>query len=452
LKGGFEIMDKKMDKKGPSKVSRRGMLTGIGVGLAAAIPSAPTRSAAAAPAILTGKTAGMRFRALVRSREGTAVQSLKLLAVPPKEVVIRVKASITCYTQVTHVFAEPGSPLLPEWVPMIMGHTSVGVVEEVGSLVRRTRVGDRVIFTPTPQCGQCYACLQGRADQCDFLTVDIHPVAVDDNGRQIRNRFGLGGVAEMAMCAEEYCVPIWSDISDVELAILGDNAGVGLAAGLTLAPIEAGSNVAVVGCGSLGLGAVQSARIRGAAQVIAIDPVRYRRETALKLGATVALDPNAEGDKLVDRVRQLCQARTDRPLAGGSRRSGADFVIEAVGGDRYPPAVEKSPDPKGVLPVVQAWEMTRPNGHVSFTGVAAETYGITFPSTSLILGGRTIHSAQMGGMHVMRDLPRFARLVERGLFDAKAIATSIGSLDQAVDIFKKVAERRSIIGVIQTNT
>jgi Zn-dependent alcohol dehydrogenase len=96
--------------------------------------------------------------------------------------------------------------------------------------------------------------------------------------------------------------------------------------------------------------------------------------------------------------------------------------------------------------------MTRPDGHVSFTGIGAETYDIAFPSTQLILGGRTIHSAQMGGMHVMRDLPRFVRLVERGLFDAKAIATSIGPLDQAVDIFKKVAERTSIIGVIQTNT
>jgi S-(hydroxymethyl)glutathione dehydrogenase / alcohol dehydrogenase len=451
--GGGEIMDEPVIPEGASKVSRRGMLVGLGVGVAAAIQAAPARSVTAAPAILTGKTTGMRFRALVRSPEGTAVQSLKLLAVPPKEVVIRVKASVTCYTQVTHVFAEPGSPLLPPWVPMVMGHTFVGVVEEVGHLVTRTRVGDRVIVTPTPQCGQCYACLHGRSDQCDFLTVDIHPFAVDENGREIRPRFGLGGIGEIAMCAEEYCVPVWSDLTNVELAVLGDNAGVGLAAGLTLAPIEAGSSVAVVGCGSLGLGAVQSARIRGAGQIIAIDPVRYRREAALKLGATMALDPHAEGDKLVERVRELCRVPTDRPLAGGGRRtSGADFVIEAVGGDRYPPAVEKSPDPKGVLPVVQAWQMTRPDGHVSFTGIAAETYDIAFPSTQLILGGRTIHSAQMGGMHVMRDLPRFVRLVERGLFDAKAIATSIGPLDRAVDIFKQVAERTSIIGIIQTNT
>jgi S-(hydroxymethyl)glutathione dehydrogenase/alcohol dehydrogenase len=444
-------MDEPVILEGASKVSRREMLVGIGV--AAATQAAPARSATPAPAILTGKTTGMRFRALVRSREGTAVQSLKLLAVPPKEVVIRVKASVTCYTQVTHMFAEPGSPLLPPWVPMIMGHTFVGVVEEVGPMVERTRVGDRVIVTPTPQCGQCYACLHGRSDQCDFLIPNIHPIAVDENGREVRNRFGLGGIAEMAMCPEEYCVPVWSDLSDVELAVLGDNAGVGLAAGLTLAPIEAGSNVAVVGCGSLGLGAVQSARIRGAGQIIAIDPVRYRREAALKLGATVALDPNAEGDKLVDRVRELCRTPTDRPLAGGSKRTpGADFVIEAVGADRYPPAVEKSPDPKGVLPIVQAWQMTRGGGHASFTGVGDVDFDVTFPSNQFTNGGRTIHSAQMGGMHVMRDLPRFARLVERGLFDAKAIATSIGQLDQAVDIFKKVAERTTIIGVIQTNT
>ena len=205
---GGEIMDEPVMLEGPSKVSRRGMLAGIGVGVAAATQAASAKSATAAPAILTGKTAGMRFRALVRTRDGTAVQSLKLLAVPPKEVVVRVKASITCYTQVTHVFAEPGSPVLPPWVPMIMGHTFVGVVEEVGPMVERTRVGDRVIVTPTPQCGQCYACLHGRSDQCEFLTIDVHPVAVDENGREVRPRFGLGGIAEVAMCAEEYCVPV----------------------------------------------------------------------------------------------------------------------------------------------------------------------------------------------------------------------------------------------------
>jgi S-(hydroxymethyl)glutathione dehydrogenase/alcohol dehydrogenase len=96
--------------------------------------------------------------------------------------------------------------------------------------------------------------------------------------------------------------------------------------------------------------------------------------------------------------------------------------------------------------------MTRGGGHASFTGVGDVDFDVTFPSNQFTNGGRTIHSAQMGGMHVMRDLPRFARLVERGLFDAKAIATSIGQLDQAVDIFKKVAERTTIIGVIQTNT
>ena len=105
-------------------------------------------------------------------------------------------------------------------------------------------------------------------------------------------------------------------------------------------PIEPASSVAVVGCGPIGLSAVQGARIAGASTIIAIDPIRVRREAALKVGATHALDPNAEGDGLVDKVRSLTTWPTDRLWAGGrnpgGRRpgSGADFVIEAAGSTR----------------------------------------------------------------------------------------------------------------------
>src|SRR3970282_1824400 len=101
--------------------------------------------------------------------------------------------------------------------------------------------------------------------------------------------------------------------------------------------VEPGSIVAVVGCGPLGLSAVQGARISGASTIIAIDPIRVRREAALAVGATHALDPNVEGNGLVQRVRSLTTWPTDRLWAGGrnpgGRRpgSGADVVIEAAG-------------------------------------------------------------------------------------------------------------------------
>ena len=127
--------------------------------------------------------------------------------------------------------------------------------------------------------------------------------------------------------------------------------------------IEPASSVAVVGCGPLGLSAVQGARIAGASTIIAIDPIAARRDAARKVGATHVLDPNAEGDALVQRVRSLTTWPTDRLWAGGrnpaGRRpgAGADFVIEAAGAENATPKLERGPDPTGILPMQQAYEM-----------------------------------------------------------------------------------------------
>src|SRR3970282_989129 len=118
--------------------------------------------------------------------------------------------------------------------------------------------------------------------------------------------------------------------------------------------VEPGSIVAVVGCGPLGLSAVQGARIAGASTIIAIDPIRVRREVALKVGATIVLDPNVEGERLAERVRVLTTGPNDRLWAGGRNPggvrpggAGADFVVEAAGASTVPPKLEAGPSPTG---------------------------------------------------------------------------------------------------------
>src|SRR6185295_3070563 len=117
---------------------------------------------------------------------------------------------------------------------------------------------------------------------------------------------------------------------------------------------EPGADVVVFGAGPVGLGAVQAGRVTGAGQVIVIDPIKYRREFAMKMGATTTLDPVAEGDGLVERVRELCRGPNDRRFAGGVSwgraanaviSRGADFVVEAAGIQAFPPKVETQPDP-----------------------------------------------------------------------------------------------------------
>ena len=166
---------------------------------------------------------------------------------------------------------------------------------------------------------------------------------------------------------EDYCVPVVTRVSSIELAMLHDVGMVGLASTMTKVKVEVGSDVVVLGCGPVGLSAVQGARIQGAAQIIAVEPIEYRRDLALKVGATIALNPNVEGDNLVPKIRQLCQSRT-KALAGGGNTL-PDFVVEAVGGNLFPPKAEVRPgsDRHPAAPAGLATLLAL--GHVVTTGV-----------------------------------------------------------------------------------
>jgi S-(hydroxymethyl)glutathione dehydrogenase/alcohol dehydrogenase len=309
-------------------ISRRNLLKAAGIASQAGVASAQNRT----------------FRALVRYGTGASVRELKLHPIQPREVLIRTQASAVCYTIVAGLLSNRNTTRAS-----IPNHSGMGVVEQVGSLVKRVQAGDRVIVPGTPQCGQCYECITGRADWCQFLsTKPAHPIAEMSDGTPVFADGALGGLSEIMVVPEEYCCPVFTNVPAAELTMLGDTVGTGLAAGHNLAPIEPGSNVVVLGAGPVGMGAIQAARILGAGQVIVVEPIKARRDLAMKVGATMVLDPNTEGNGLVNRIQELCKGPTNRRFAGGRAwdddlfavSRGPDFTIEAVGGDAFPPKVE----------------------------------------------------------------------------------------------------------------
>ena len=117
---------------------------------------------------------------MVRYRNGVSIEELKLLPIQPRDVLIRTQASIACYSLTPFALNTNNYPQ-----PVILNHSGMGVVEEVGAQVKRVQPGDRVIVAGTPECGQCYQCLQGRPDWCAFLAeVDLHPIAEMADGDQ----------------------------------------------------------------------------------------------------------------------------------------------------------------------------------------------------------------------------------------------------------------------------
>jgi S-(hydroxymethyl)glutathione dehydrogenase/alcohol dehydrogenase len=402
-----------------------------------------------APAQLTGTQAGRRFKAFVRRGTSASVEELRLLPIQPREVLVRSQASAVCYTIVGGALAT--TPVQQASIP---NHSGMGVVEAIGPLVKRVQVGDRVVVPGTPQCGVCYQCLHGRADWCQFLdTAPAHPIAEMMDGTKVSEGASLGGLSEIMVVPEEYCCPVFTDLPAEQLTLLGDTVGTGLAAGRDLVQIEPGWNVVVQGAGPVGMGAIQAARLQNAGQVIVIEPIKSRREIAMKVGGTIALDPNAEGNGLVARIRTLCKATTDRRFAGGRLTTnavpdGADFVINAVGSDWFPPKVEIGPDPTAILPLQQCFDFTRAGGHIVMLGVAWRG-NVSFNAAQFSNRGRTFYSGQQGGLNMLRDIPRYVKLIEKGVIDMKSMVTKTYPIEQTREAIQAVGDR-TVLGAVIT--
>ena len=418
------------------------------IGGAAAAVGAERVSARPGAAVGAGQNqAGRRFRAFIRTMAGGAVHEVRMLPLRDNMVVIRTEATQCCYTIVNQALGTGAAGGAGGAVQArILGHGGVGVVEAVGSTVTRIRPGDRVLVTNTPNCGECYNCLRRRGDICQMnpsAGEPLVPVGELADGMPVHQHNNTGGFAELMITYDWYCVPAFTKASGAELAVLGCVGATGLGAVTTFVPVSFGESVVVMGAGPVGLSAVQGARIMGASPIICVEPIATRRALAQKLGATIVLDPNVEGDGLVAKIRSLCSTAADRKLLGGrdmnGDSAGADFVVATVGGDVMMPTVERGPDPTAIVPTRQAWEMTRAGGNLITLGLPRGN--ITLPAGTWSNRGRVHHAGQYGGVNAKADVPRFVKLMEMGLFDAKSMVTATYPLDRTRDAFQAVGER-----------
>ena len=258
----------------------------------------------------------------------------------------------------------------------------------------------------------------------------------------------LGGFAELMVAWEEMVVPIFTNHAAAELSLLSCVTMTGLSMAFLRAPIEPGSSVVVFGAGPVGLSAIQ-----GASQIVAVDPIRYRRDLAMKVGATAAVDSNAEGDNaaLVARLRTLTTTTIDRPFVGGRNPAvgGPDYVIEAVGGQRFVPRVEAGRDPSAVDVLQMVYQLCPAGGWMRTSGVGHPMGStVTFPAGGWSNSSKNHAPGNLAGTNVKRDLPRYARLMETGQFDARSLVGVTVPLDRWREALEAGAYRTAVTGVV----
>ncbi|MFG2885862.1 Zn-dependent alcohol dehydrogenase [Streptomyces sp. NPDC048297] len=335
----------------------------------------------------------------------------------PGKVRVRVRATGLCHSDLSAM-----SGVLPQPAPFVPGHEGAGEILEVGEGVRNLKPGDRVVICWLPACGACPACGRGQTELCLAGFMSAGTPNFKRSGGAASDVFGFAGTgtfAEEVVVDAGCAVPIPDDVPFDVAALIGCGVTTGLGAALNTADVEAGSSVAVIGCGGVGISAVQGARLKGAAEIVAVDPVASRRESALRFGATKAVAP----EELADAKQQV---------TGGE---GFDYVFEVVGRS----ATART-----------AYENTRRGGTLVVVGAGAMDDFLQLNMFELFFDEKRILPSMYGGGDVLRSYERTIALWRADRIDLEGLITHrvpLAEINEALDQMRTGTALRTCIEI-----
>jgi S-(hydroxymethyl)glutathione dehydrogenase / alcohol dehydrogenase len=357
----------------------------------------------------------MRAAVMLEVGQPLSVEELTPLDPGPRDVVVRLGASGICHSDLSIAHGTFPCPC-----PSILGHEGAGRVEFVGAEVTRVRPGDRVIGAPVAACGHCWFCIRDEAHLCRELSMSRSvPRSARADGTAVPAMCGLGTFADEMVCNELSLVRLETDLPDEQLSILGCGVTTGVGSVLNTAHVEPGASVAVIGCGGVGQSAIQGARIAGAGQIIAIDTVALKRETAATMGATDMVDPSE-----ADPVEQV------RALTGGR---GVDYAFEVIG---------------NLTTMVQAVSMARRGGAAVWVGAPAADAVVSLSAIDVFYEEKRILGCLFGSSQPRREWPRLVSFAEQGRLDLSSMISRRFALDEVNDAFQAIEAGEVIRSVI----
>ncbi|NOX29152.1 MAG: Zn-dependent alcohol dehydrogenase [Actinobacteria bacterium] len=333
----------------------------------------------------------------------------------PREVLIRTKAAGVCHSDHHYLTGAYDTPL-----PTVMGHESAGVVEAVGELVSYVSPGDHVITSLSVFCGHCSYCLSGRMALCPH-TDTIRPPEVtprlSQDGEVIHQYADVSSFAEQLLVHEHAVVKISPEMPFPQAALIGCAVTTGLGAVFRTAQVRPGETVAVIGCGGVGLNAIQGARIAGAGRIIAIDVVKTKLDLAKNFGATDSIDASAD-----DPVAELLE------LTSG----GVDHAFDAIGLATTP---------------AQAFAMLRAGGTATVIGMVPLGVMVEIPGVDF-LAEKRIQGSCMGSNQFRTDAQRFIDFYFDGRLELDSLITDQIGLDKVNEAMEALTTGRVARNVI----
>jgi NDMA-dependent alcohol dehydrogenase len=339
------------------------------------------------------------------------------------ELLIKVTASGLCHSD-DHIAT--GDIPVGKY-PMAGGHEGSGVVVEVGANTPGWEVGDHVVMSFLPGCGKCRWCANGQQNLCD-LGKDLLAGCRSDgsfrmrlDGQEVGQMCGISTFSEYTLISVDSAVKVAKDLPLEKACLVGCGVGTGFGSAENSANVQPGDTVIVMGVGGIGINAVQGAAIKGAAQVIAVDPVEFKREKAMEFGATHTFANMQEATEFAQSVTE---------------GQGADSCIVTIG-------ITKGEH------VAEAFDSVRKAGTVVVTGLGDLTeVGIPVPLGVLTLYQKRIQGSLFGESSPSKDILRLLSMYQAGKLKLDELVTNTYTLETINDGYADMHAGKNLRGVL----
>ncbi len=331
------------------------------------------------------------------------IEELDLAPPGAGEVLVRIKAAGLCHSDLSVIAGNRPRP-----TPMALGHEAAGIVEACGAGIDDLKPGDHVVMVFVPSCGHCLPCSEGRPALCEpgaaangagTLLSGARRLSRPD-GAVVHHHLGVSAFAEHAVVSRRSLVKIDKSLPLDEAALFGCAVLTGVGAVVNTAKVQAGTSVAVIGLGGVGLNALLAAATVGARRIVAVDVIPEKLALARELGATDTFDASDPD----------CAAQIKAATGGG-----VDYAFEMAG---------------SVQAMDLAYRVTRRGGETVSAGLSHPNDQFALQHVSLVAEERTVKGSYIGSCVPQRDVPRYIALYQQGKLPVdKLMSERVGLAD-----------------------